>query len=118
MLSKCDWEHCTGHLGKFSSCLAEALWTMVNSGEADNTTGTVEYEGFFALFTYSPDDPPSKVDINEGGEPFIVQPGHYIVSEDERGFVSLVEYSTEEEARESFMESEARYGRWLEANTV
>lgn len=115
-LFKCDWEHCSGHFSKFSSCLAEALWVMTMQDEADETTGSVEYEGFFALFTYGPDDPPSKVDINEDGEPFIVRPGHYILCEDSMGLVSLVEYHTEEEARESFMESDARYGRWLEAN--
>lgn len=110
-MSKCDTAGCTGHLGKFSSCLDEAVWQWSMDG-ADETTGTVDYEGHLALVIVTE---PAFVQIDDSDVWVMVDEGHYLVLNDDLGFVYVTRH-TAEQAREIFDEFDSRYGEWAEAN--
>ena len=110
-MSKCDYERCEGHLGKFSSCLAEAVWQSSLDG-ADETTGRTEAYGHYALMLFNFDEA-----LPLGDKATITVPaGAYIVQSTNQGFVYLLEYDTEAKAREDFAQAEKDYGEWLDEN--
>lgn len=116
-MGKCETEFVTGecagelHLGKFSSCLDEALYGMaledVNSGCGDS-----DWRGY-----------KSRVDVPDveefelhpdGADSAVVKvpAGFYIVYTAPTGGVTVTRYETEEEAATEYDEWEAAYNEW------
>lgn len=110
MLSRCDQDGCTGHLGKFSSCLHEALWELSMDGWG-TSTGRTEAHGHFTAITL---DEPHEHDL--GGVKVMIPAGWYMVTEDDHGFVYVITYASAAELDQAFDEQDQRYGEWLEIN--
>ncbi len=91
--------------------VAEAL-DMDVYGYADETTGSVEAYGHFALFIV---ESPFDVDVPNVGK-VTVPVGNYILSTGDQGFVYLQEYDDADSARAAFAGAEKVYGEWLELN--
>ena len=112
--SKCGQEGCQGHLGKFDSCRDEALYVMSLDG-TDETTGDVEYEGYYVLIVLDASATVNLDDDAPDGTPQVTVPaGSYIVTENGQGFVSVYTYETEALAREDFKRAEDAYSAWLD----
>lgn len=110
--SKCDNPTCTGHLGKFSSCLDEAVWQgTLDSGS--ETTGSTEYEGHLCFEHYPTDE---TVTLNSSDILVTVPAGWYLVESTDQGFVYVTHYASESEAREIFKGADERYGAWLDTD--
>lgn len=108
-MSHCEQSECMGHLGKFDSCAAEALWQMSLDG-TDETTGDVDFEGHLTLIVLSD----LYVETIEDGPAVTIWPGAYIVSEDSQGFVDLSTYAEVGLARVDFDAADERYSAWLD----
>ena len=109
-LPKCDDPGCQGHLGKFSDCRAEAVYGWSLDGFADESTGTGDFEGHYALFIV-PEPQNARVDP-EQDRMVTVPAGHYILHESGTGSVSLWTYETEAEARAEFDAALDRYSAY------
>jgi hypothetical protein len=112
MISKCDQEGCTGHLGKFSSCLDEAVWELSLDTVMDRETGRTEAHGHFTVMTFHADEE-HKI---QHGATVIIPAGWYLVEENDQGFVWVVSYDNEADMIKVFDEHDQRYGEWLDAN--
>lgn len=113
-LATCDRTGCTGHLGKFDSCLAEALYDMSNDGMWGDGTGDTDLFGQYATIIILAE--PVQRDISDaadGTDMIDVPAGNYIVSTNSQGFVYLAEYDTEAEARKVFSEIDTAYSAFL-----
>lgn len=110
-LPTCDAEGCTGHLGKFSSCVTEALYeTTLDDGRG---TGNVDFEGWMSdPIEVTPDEPAFVIDPDGEDRHVIVPAGWYLVTASSQGFVDHARYDTEAEARAVFDEHDARYAEW------
>jgi len=108
-MTKCDHAGCEGHLGKFSSCLTEALWQSTLDG-TDESTGTTEAYGHYSLMLFNFDE---ALPLGEG-RTITVPAGAYIVACYESGAVFSQKYGTEAEARKDFEDHERDYGEWLD----
>jgi hypothetical protein len=112
--SKCEQEGCQGHLGKFDSCRDEALYQMSLDG-TDETTGDVEYEGYYVLIVLDASATVNLDDDAPDGTPQVTVPaGSYIVTENSQGFVSVYTYDSEAVAREDFKRIDEAYSDWLD----
>jgi hypothetical protein len=111
MIGKCDQAGCTGHLGKFSSCLDEAVWQL-SMDDSDRATGRTEAHGHFAAMTF---DASEEYKIQDGAT-VIIPAGAYLVEENDQGFVYVVAYDSEAEMIKVFDEHDQRYSEWLEIN--
>ena len=108
-MGRCGTYGCLGHLGKFSDCLTEALWTATMDGTAQ-TTGDVEYQGHLSMIIF-PEVEDIKIETN--GLPITVPTGTYLVHEDSVGFVSLLTVPDGMTAGAVFNEYDVAYGQWL-----
>ncbi len=106
-LPKCDYEHCTGHLGKFQSCQDEALYELSMSG-FEESTGDTDFEGHFTIIVLDEDE---SVSMGEGW--VTVPAGSYIVESSSSGAV-YVSTGTWLEMRQAFDAAAMRYETWLE----
>jgi hypothetical protein len=106
-MSTCDQAGCTGHLGKFQSCQAEAVWELSLEFPEDST-GDTEYEGHYALMVF--DEP--ETHTLEGGVVVTVPAGAYIVQATSRGAVYLLTYASADEAYAALSEARERYEEW------
>jgi len=107
----CSHPLCTGHLGKFPTCLTEALWVASLDG-GDDSTGTTEAHGHYTLLNF-----PDTEDIDISNAPewqhmVTVHSGWYIVECQDSGAVYHAEYADETEARQAFLVEERRYAQW------
>lgn len=109
--STCAQDGCTGHLGKFQSCLAEAVWEGTLDGP-DAETGRTEAHGHYALMVYSADD---QVWLQDGVV-VTIPAGAYMVESTESGAVYLHTYDSEAAARAAFDEADRAYSAWEDAN--
>lgn len=109
-IPKCDQAGCTGHLGKFQDCRAEAAYELSMDG-GDGTTGATEYNGHYTLLIL---DAPEDVDLYDG--PTVTVPaGAYIVQATNSGAVYLLTYGSEDDARKDFDAAAADYAEWDDA---
>lgn len=103
----CDVTGCPGHLGKFDSCVAEAVY--VASLDSGDSTGSVDFRGALSLVHFPEDE---TIDIGDEMPDVMVPAGTYLVGTHTTGAVDVVRYAREEDARRLFdMESEI-YGMW------
>lgn len=111
-LPTCDTEGCPGHLGKFDSCVAEALYEWSMDGTANDVTGDVDFNGHYSLYIVESDE---TVTIDPDGENRVVTvpAGNYILHSASSGAVTLGTYDTPEEARADFVIAEHEYSEWL-----
>ncbi len=114
-MNKCDTvivsgPGCDGHLGKFDSCLAEAIyeWSL---DDADARTGDCDFEGHLTLVLI-PQPTTTVVDPDGIAREVAVPAGNYLLWEAPSGAVSLGTTATPEQAREIFRETERRYDLW------
>lgn len=106
-MRKCDNPTCTGHLAKFDDCRAEALY-VASLDSADETTGTTDYRGHFALLIMTEAE---TLPVDDGVT-VEVPAGNYVVQSHDSGAISLITFDTEAEAR-ALMDSESDlYGEW------
>lgn len=111
-LSYCDTAGCAGHLGKFDDCVSEAVWQETLNGGTCDTTGSVEFDGFYALVPFTEVE---AVKLSDG--PTVTVPaGWYVARENSQGFVAVDRYDTEGDAREIFDDANTRYDDWLDAD--
>lgn len=110
-LPKCDAEGCPGHIGKFSDCIAEAVYQWSLEGCADDgQTGSIDYQGHYSLFIVTHDQ---EVWLDDTGDRKVPVPaGNYILHSATSGAVTLWNYETEESARNDFASAEAAYAAW------
>ncbi len=105
---------CPGHLGKFDSCLAEALyeWTLDEAfHDRDDATGSTEFEGCVTALIV---ERAEEVTIDPDGEArtVLVPPAAYLVWADESGSVTLTEAEDAQGAREIVRTYAVRYEAW------
>lgn len=105
-MGTCEQSGCRGHLGKFSSCLDEALWEL--SAHADATTGDVDAYGWFGLVL----NPEASQWALSYGPTVEIPAGSYIAKEDSNGFVSVDTFNSEVAAKEAFASHAAEYNAW------
>lgn len=110
MLGKCDEDGCTGHLGKYGSCLAEALHMLALRDGSGDVTGDVDAHGHFTLLIL----PECESVTLDDSRVYVVPVGNYVLREDSQGFVDYESFSDESSARECFEAKEARYSEWLD----
>lgn len=104
-------------MGKFDSDRDEILWTMTLEGWANESDGNVECPtGYFCLVTNEPAEIP---EIAQAFSDVIPEDfdtaelvGNFIVTEDDRGFVSVIEYPGPDSARKAYDMMSAEYSRW------
>jgi hypothetical protein len=111
-------------MGKFDSCRDEALWTISVDYDADETTGEVDYEGYYGLIVLErdedwtldldPSQPREEGQLDTDGLSVTVPAGSYIVTENSQGFVSVYTYDSEKLAREDFKRADDAYSAWLD----
>lgn len=112
VIGKCRQQGCAGHLGKFPSCVAEVLWEWsLDPGGEDRSTGCTEAYGWFSAIGLE-DEATQDLD----GVAVIVPAGWYMITENDRGAVGLIEFATREELDRAFEEADRQYGEWLEIN--
>lgn len=105
-LPKCDNPECPGHLSKFDSCIAEAIYySSLNDGGGDGSTGTGDFEGHYTLYVV-------RLEEEADGERVAIPAGNYVLHEASSGQVSLWKYDTPELAQAEFDAAEARYDAW------
>lgn len=111
-LPKCDESTCPGHLGKFSDCVAEAVYEWSMDGVADEVTGSIDFQGHYSLYIV---ERPEDVVIGLGtpdARDMVVPAGNYLLHVATSGAVSLWNYSTEEAARNEFKAADEAYTAW------
>lgn len=103
------------HVGKFSSCADEALWTATLDG-CESTGDSTTY-GLWAGLV--PVDMPHEwlkrsrsLSATYDDAEVLVPGGWYIVTEQSSGFVDVDHFATEDEARAVFGFYEAAYAAW------
>lgn len=117
-MGKCDAEFVTGechgvHLGKFSSCLDEALYEMALL-DANSGCGDSDWDGYESRV-----DVPEAEDFElnpDGADSTVVKVpvGHYIVFTAPTGGVTVVWYDTEAEASAEYDKWESAYYEWVD----
>lgn len=104
---------CTGHLGKFGSCLAEAVYELSMDGSyADGEAGDTEFGEYAALFIL-PTHTPVTIDPDGDARTVTVPAGNYVLTEAGSGAVDVTGHDTDAQARAALAEIEARYTAWL-----
>lgn len=95
-----------------------AARAIVTEGWANETGGSVEAStGHFALLTIEPNE----VDEVRGAisemlaDPSqTVEPGNYVIVENDQGFVTVLDYGTPQAARDYFTLLTEEYSRWCD----
>lgn len=101
----CGHIGCTGHIGKFSSCLDEVIWQHTLDS-ADETFGDTDWHGHYAMVHVSDDE--SWTDTPETSEtPLKPEPGVYVAFTAPSGRVAVDFLG---DAPGVMAEYEARYG--------
>lgn len=62
-LPTCDAQGCPGHLGKFSDCVTEALWTISLDGPDDQTGDAIDWHAWYGHISLPESE---SVTIDEG----------------------------------------------------
>lgn len=119
-MSKCSQNGCIGHLGKFSSCLDEAVYLLAQDERWD---GDVDFgvswcvidldDCRISLNTGDWIDDTSLVDAGEVVVP--VPAGVYCVETTDRGFVYVERWDGVTPWGSRLAEREANYGVWLDS---
>lgn len=110
-MGTCSAEDCTGHLGKFSDCVAEALHTCSLEGQPEQT-GDVAWSVWACIMSF-----PTGEYICVSEDPYRevwVPRGQYVLTEDDRGFVDVERYNYGAEARARFDAIAEDYSKWLD----
>jgi hypothetical protein len=101
-----------GHLGKFASCLDEALhgWSLEDS---TSSTGTTEFDGHLAVVVVHVDDVWGLGQTDGPDEREVIIPaGNYLVWTANSGAVEVRQVETEQEAWAIYGRVDARYAAW------
>lgn len=108
-LPTCQQDKCPGHIGKFSSCQAEALWDM--SLEDGRGFGDTDFEGYFSRVDVTTSE---DVELWEGmrRRTVTVAPGWYTVHTTTAGWVATDRYDTEAEREAALKPAEDAYLAW------
>lgn len=117
-IGHCSQEGCKGHLGKFPTCLTEALWEWTMLGAGDST-GSVEAYGHYTLIHVdeaTDHDIGEYLGVEDHGPVVPVPVGWYMVIVNDQGAVDHVEYADEASAMEVFTAVERDYSAWLDVN--
>ena len=111
-LPRCDHPGCSGHLGKFSSCLDEWLYDCSLDGTSE-TFGDTDWLGHYAVLEVS-DDPSwtAPADTSWGGHAITPAVGVWVVYTTPSGFVETYYYA-DMSAMEADMEAtRTAYEAW------
>lgn len=105
-------------MSKFDSARDELLYAMTLDGWANESSGNVECPtGYFARISNDPQDVPSIRDAfpNETkGMSNAVMVGHYLLRENDQGFVYVSEFSNSVELIRAYRVLESEYSEWLD----
>src|SRR5688572_24029799 len=117
--SPCSQEGCTGHRGKFPTCLTEALWEI--SMYAGESTGSTEAYGHFTLIHIDTEEihvmgSDLGVPEDQQGPRVTIPAGWYMVESYESGAVIHTEHESELHATEAWTAYDEEYSAWLEIN--
>ncbi len=99
---------CSGHLGKFDDCLAEALfdWSL---DDAVDSAGDTDFEGHVALLAV---DEPTPCDLVDSGRVVVVPPGFYLVWTASSGAVTVTEVDSLEGGQDVVDVNKERWFLW------
>ena len=111
---------CTGHLGKFSNCLAQALWNL-GENYADESGGNTEAHGFHMMFlfrhnTWLSDMAEGSFDWCDTPDFQIAGDTYVILTEASSGQVFGEAFESEGHARDAYDAYDRAYGEWSEIN--
>ncbi len=109
-LSTCEQPDCPGHLGKFDSCEAEAIYELSMDDHA-NSVGDGDWHGWWHLCLLERDE---VVTIDPDGEDrkVSVPAGNYILRTYTTGAVSLWTYDTAAQAQAEWSAAQAEWIEW------
>lgn len=116
----CPVPGCSGHLGKFADCLAQALWCL-GEDYADESGGDSESVGYCMLFLFGETtwisslakDMFAYLDVPD----FAFGPTTYVIlTEVSSGQVSMEGFDNANDARAAYDAHDRAYGEWSEAN--
>ena len=108
-MSKCEFDKCEGHLGKFDSCQDEALYGAAMDAD---WIGDVEWD-ISAAYIELPTDESIKFESWDDRR-ITVPAGFYRVATDGRGFVYVHKFDSEEEWSANRSEVEADHADWAD----
>jgi hypothetical protein len=109
-MSKCEFERCEGHLGKFDSCRDEAVYNLamdadwIGSVEWDISAAYLHIDT--ALYPVGGEDSDTPAVLVEGG--------FYRAATDNQGFVYVYKFETQEEWDADRIKVEAAWALWDE----
>lgn len=111
-MQHCVQVGCLGHLGKFDSCVCEALYELSLDG-AFKQTGDVQFDGLFTLIELQADESVQLLDGSEG--PVITLPsGTYLMREDTLGHVAAYFYDEPLQGCTEFELAESYFDCWTD----
>lgn len=112
---RCQQEGCQGHLGKYESCLDEALHLLVsNNTPGGDTVGSMD-RGWVTDYIHIAETGPLPTGWTGNGAVdgwAIVEAGWYSVTEDDRGFVSSVPFGSEADWQAALDHDRADHEQW------
>lgn len=117
-MHRCVVPGCEGHLGKYSDCLSEALWTL-GEDYADESGGDTEGPGYAMLFVFHGSVWLSDLDKalfpTLGVPDFLIGGGTFVMLTGvDSGQVSMEGFACEDDARAAFDAHDRAYGMWYD----
>lgn len=105
-------------LGKFNSDRDELFYAMTLEGWANESSGSVECPtGYFARITNNRPDIEGIRDAFPSESESVSDDdiiGHYLLQENDQGFVSVYQYASEAELLNAYRVLDETYSEWLE----
>jgi len=103
---------CPGHLGKFGSCVDEALYTW-SLDQTEDSCGDTDFEGHLTVVIVYADEVFGLGQTDEADEREVIVPaGNYLVWTASTGQVSVSKVGSVGEAREIFERAQTRHALW------
>ena len=101
----CENIGCTGHLGKYDSCIDEGLDIIAMD---ENGVGDTDFEGYVS----APIVVPEPEEVTAEGFSVTIPAGVYIVTHHNSGGVTVESFDTRSAAQASYACHEARWMAW------
>lgn len=104
---------CEGHIGKYDTCVAEAL-DLAGLDWSEDDTGSCEFDGHFMRFSFVTSEGYDISQGNQGPQLVIIPAGEYVIYTASSGAVRLWTYESKDEAIAEMDHQNERYSDWLD----